>query len=69
MRRLLWALLGVLFSAIVIPIVAPLLMRVGRPLAKSATKAGLIAYRSGREKLALLRENLEDIMAETRSEL
>jgi hypothetical protein len=69
MRRFLWALCGVLFGIILIPIIGPLLMRVGRPFAKSATKAGLIAYRSGREKLALLKENMEDILAETRSEL
>lgn len=69
MRRILWAVLGVLFGAILVPVVSPLLLRISRPFAKSATKAGLMAYRTGREKLALLRENLEDILAESKSEL
>ena len=69
MRRFLWAVFGVLFGAILTPVLAPVLLRVGRPFAKSATKAGLTAYRTGREKLALLKENMEDILAESRSEM
>jgi hypothetical protein len=69
MRRLLWAVLGILFGAIFVPVFAPLLLRMSRPFAKSATKAGLSAYRTGREKLALLKENMEDILAEAKSDL
>lgn len=69
MRRFLWAILGVLFGAILTPAIAPILLRVSRPFAKSATKAGLTAYRTGREKLALLKENMEDIIAESKNEL
>jgi hypothetical protein len=69
MRRFFWAILGVLFGAILAPVIAPVVLRVSRPFAKSATKAGLQAYRTGREKLALLKENMEDIIAESKSEL
>ena len=69
MRRILLSVLGVLFGAILVPVIAPMLLRASRPFAKSATKAGLQAYRSGREQLALLKENMEDIIAESKSEL
>lgn len=69
MRRIWWAIIGVIFGAILVPVISPILLRVSRPFAKSATKAGLMAYRSGREKLALLKENLEDIIAESKNEL
>jgi hypothetical protein len=69
MRKFFWAILGMIFGAILVPVVAPVVLRVGRPFAKSATKAGLLAYRTGREKLALLKENLEDIIAESKNEL
>jgi hypothetical protein len=69
MRRVFWAVLGVLFGAILVPVISPVLLRVSRPFAKSATKAGLQAYRTGREKLVLLKENLADIIAESKHEL
>lgn len=69
MRRVFWTVLGVLFGAILVPVVSPILLRASRPFAKSATKAGLQAYRTGHEKLALLKENLADILAESRHEL
>ena len=69
MRRVLWAILGLVFGALITPIIAPLLLRVSRPVAKSATKAGLVVFRTGREKLAQLKESMEDILAESHDEL
>ncbi len=69
MRRIGWTVLGILFGIAVTPVIAPVLLRLSRPIAKAAAKAGVVAFRSGRERLALLRETLDDILAETRSEL
>jgi gas vesicle protein len=47
---------------------APALSRWGRPLAKQAIKGGLDAYESARDRLATLREQLEDLAAEAQFE-
>jgi hypothetical protein len=52
-------------AAVLAPAVVPVL----RPLAKSLLKAGLIAYDQGRVALAELNERTGDILAEARSEL
>jgi hypothetical protein len=50
-------------------VVAPLVVPVFRPLAKSVIKAGLIAYDQGRAALAELNERTGDIVSEARSEM
>jgi Protein of unknown function (DUF5132) len=50
-------------------IVAPAVIPVLRPFAKSVIKAGLMAYDQGRVALAELNEHTGDIIAEVRSEL
>ena len=52
-------------AAILAPAVVPVL----RPLAKSIIKAGIIAYDQGRVALAELNEQTGDIVAEARAEL
>jgi hypothetical protein len=52
-------------AALLGPIVVPVL----RPIAKSAIKAGLIAYDQGCATLAQLSEQAEDIVAEVRAEM
>jgi hypothetical protein len=42
---------------------------VGRPLAKAALKSSVIAYERTREKLAEWTEDVEDMLAEVRSEM
>lgn len=69
MKKLLWAIFGLAFGAIITPVIAPVLLRVSRPMAKTVAKTGLSLFRSGREKVARLRENLDDILAESRHEL
>lgn len=41
----------------------------GRPLAKAAVKSSLVLFDKTRLQLALMKENLEDLTAEARSEL
>jgi hypothetical protein len=50
-------------------VLAPAVMPVLRPLAKSIIKAGLVAYDEGRVALAELGERTEDIVAEARAEM
>jgi Protein of unknown function (DUF5132) len=50
-------------------IVAPAVIPVLRPLAKSVIKAGLIAYDQSKVVLAEFNEHTGDIVAEVRSEL
>lgn len=55
--------------AVLAPLLAPVLASVGRPLAKSAIKAGIIVYQKGLETAAELGEVLEDLVAESKAEL
>ncbi len=56
-------------SAILGPVVIPILSRTAKPLAKGAIKGGLLLFEKGKEKLAEAQEVVEDLMAEARSEL
>ncbi len=51
------------------PSVLPTLSRVGRPLAKGALKAGVVAAERARTAVAELAEAGEDLLAEVRHEL
>lgn len=42
---------------------------VGRPFAKATIKSGILAVEMGRERIAHLREDYEDLLAEVRSEM
>jgi hypothetical protein len=42
--------------------------RLGRPLAKTAVKSGLVALERGQTGVALLAEHLSDLMAEVEAE-
>ncbi|MGD8911713.1 MAG: DUF5132 domain-containing protein [Candidatus Thiodiazotropha sp.] len=55
--------------ALAVPALVATLWPVMRPVARSAIKAGLIAYEKGREGIAELSEEFEDLIAETQEEL
>lgn len=55
--------------AILAPVVVPILASVGKPLAKSMIKTGMLLYEKGRETAAELGEVFEDLMAEAKVEL
>lgn len=57
-----------LAAAILAPIVLPVAGRLGRPLAKSLVRGGMVLYEKGRETMAVAGESVEDIMAEIRAE-
>jgi hypothetical protein len=50
------------------PVLVPVVLTVGRPIAKSLLKGGLMLYEKGREALAVAGESVEDMMAEIRAE-
>ena len=54
---------------ILAPVIMPVLASVGRPLAKSIIKSGMVLYEKGRETAAELGEVLEDLIAEAKVEL
>lgn len=56
-------------AAVLAPVLAPIVSSVGRPIAKSPIKAGLVAYEKSRETFAELGEVMDDLMAEARSEM
>lgn len=59
---------GLAISAVAI-LLAPVLSRWGRPVAKGAIKGGLVAFQTGRTRLAELSETVEDLVAEAQAEL
>lgn len=50
------------------PVLLPVVATVGRPIAKSLLKGGLMLYERGREAMAVAGESVEDMMAEIRAE-
>lgn len=55
--------------AILAPVVMPILASVGRPLAKSIIKSGMLLYEKGIETAAELGEVFEDLVAEAKVEM
>jgi len=55
--------------AILAPVVVPILASVGKPLAKSMIKSGMLLYEKSRETAAELGEVFEDLVAEAKVEL
>ena len=55
--------------ALLVPVALVALAPVIRPFARTALKAGLLAYEKGRETLEELGETFEDVMAEVEEEL
>lgn len=47
----------------------PIVLSASRPLARAAIKSGLIFLEKGRELMAVAGEDLEDLVAEVKSEL
>jgi len=51
-------------AVVAAPFVLPVITAALRPLLKAAITQGMVAFEIGREQLALLREHLEDALAE-----
>ncbi len=56
------------FATAVIPAL-PVLAKAARPMARAAIKSGLLLAERGRELIAEVSEELEDVLAETKAEL
>jgi hypothetical protein len=56
-------------ATILAPVVVPVVAMAARPLTKSLLKGGVILYEKGREAIAGAGEEMEDMIAEVRSEL
>jgi len=56
-------------AALAAPILLPAVVRVARPLLKGAMRAGIVFYDRGRETVAEVREQMEDMAAEVRAEM
>jgi hypothetical protein len=56
------------FATAVIPVL-PVLAKAARPMARAAIKSGLLLAERGRELIAEVSEELEDVIAETKAEL
>ena len=56
-------------TAILAPVIVPVLASIVKPLAKSAIKGSITLYEMNKEKLAEVKEVVEDLVAEARAEL
>ncbi|BAZ66874.1 MAG: DUF5132 domain-containing protein [Pelatocladus maniniholoensis HA4357-MV3] len=56
-------------AVILAPVVIPVVAGVGKPIAKSLIKGGLVLYEKSKGAFAELGENWEDMVAEARAEL
>jgi hypothetical protein len=50
------------------PVLGPVIATIGRPIAKSLLKGGLMLYEKGREAAAVAGESVEDMVAEIKAE-
>ena len=56
-------------AALVAVAALPVIVSVSRPFARSAIKSGLLLLEKGRETMAEMGEDLEDLVAEVKAEL
>jgi hypothetical protein len=56
-------------AVLLAPVILPVVAGVGKPLAKSLIKGGLVAYEKSKGAVAELGETWEDIVAEAKAEL
>lgn len=56
-------------AVLLAPVIIPVVAGVGKPVAKSLIKGGLVAYERSKGVIAELGETWEDIIAEARAEL
>ncbi|BAZ29719.1 hypothetical protein NIES4074_21660 [Cylindrospermum sp. NIES-4074] len=56
-------------AVLLAPVVLPIVAGIGKPLAKSVIKGGLLAYERSKGAIAELGETWDDIVAEARAEV
>ncbi|MBH8573395.1 DUF5132 domain-containing protein [Nostocaceae cyanobacterium CENA369] len=56
-------------AVLLAPVIIPVVAGIGKPIAKSIIKGGIVAYEKSRGAFAELGETWEDIVAEAKAEL
>ncbi|NDJ24608.1 DUF5132 domain-containing protein [Nostoc sp. B(2019)] len=56
-------------AVLLAPVIVPVVAGIGKPLAKSMIKGGLVAYEKSKGAFAELGETWEDIVAEAKAEI
>jgi hypothetical protein len=56
-------------AIVLAPVVAPVLAKAGKPLAKAVIKTGIVAYETSKNVLTEAQQAFEDIIAESKAEL
>ena len=56
-------------TAILAPVVIPMIASIAKPMAKAAIKGGIMLYEKNRELIAEATEVVEDLVAEAKAEL
>jgi hypothetical protein len=55
--------------AVVAPVIVPILASIAKPLTKAIIKEGLILFDKGKEAAAEVKETIDDLLAEAKSEV
>lgn len=56
-------------AIVLLPVIVPVVAGVGKPIAKTAIKGGILLYEKSKGVIAEVGETFEDIMAEAKAEL
>jgi hypothetical protein len=56
-------------AIVLLPVLVPVAAGIGKPVAKTAIKGGILLYEKGKGVIAEAGESLEDLVAEARAEL
>jgi Protein of unknown function (DUF5132) len=56
-------------AIVLLPVIVPVAAGLGKPIAKTMIKGGIVLYEKGKGVLAQAGENFEDILAEIKAEL
>ncbi|GET37777.1 DUF5132 domain-containing protein [Microseira wollei] len=56
-------------AIVLLPVIIPVAAGMGKPIAKTMIKGGIVLYEKGKGVLAEVGENFEDVLAEAKAEL
>jgi hypothetical protein len=56
-------------AIVLLPVMIPVVGKIGKPIAKAAVKGGIVLYEKGKGVVTEVGETLEDIIAEAKAEL
>jgi Protein of unknown function (DUF5132) len=56
-------------AIVLLPVIVPVVGKIGKPIAKAAVKGGIVLYEKGKGVVTEVGETLEDMIAEAKAEL